>query len=228
MAEFKISKNTFVIGGMRYFRRNASAVRLGSAGQKHTPLGGVPYLAVEDTVDPKHLVGRVDHLGKTKIDWERTSKADFEADADVKLKFFGIHAKVASDTSFEQAKSAKLELSEFAIPEGALKAMLNEDAEGARRYLRKEGGDGRIVSRVCVLVEGELASRFEASKEVTVSLGAGNQAIEISTKVQGEKSATIQLEPGMVFGYILHKVTKWNDDKTQIRDMEDDQAGGPQ
>ncbi len=223
MAEFKISKNTFVIGGMRYFRRNASAVRLGSAGQKKTPLGGAPYLAVEETIHPEHLVGRVDHLGKKRIDWERTSKADFEGEG--KLKFFGIHAKVASDTSFEQAKSAKLEMSEFAISEGALKAMLNQDAEGARKYLRKEGGDGRVVSRVLVLVEGELASRFEASKDVTVSVGAGNQAIEISTSVRGDKSATIQLEPGMVFGYILHKVTKWNGDKTQIADMEDDQDG---
>jgi hypothetical protein len=62
-----------------------------------------------------------------------------------------------------KAKSASLDLVKFAIDEGPLKTMLNNDASGARNFLRDEGSDGRIVAEIWVVMEAKLAAHFQTS-----------------------------------------------------------------
>jgi len=132
---------------------------------------------------------------------------------------------VAVSGSYEHAKSAKLELVKFGINEGPLTTMLNRDADGARQSLADEGADGRIVSEIWVLMKGELAEHFATSGTLNASVGAAGGELELTAKGGKYGSQTVVIAPGTTFAYLLYKVKKWNKDKTQIEDMEDDSKG---
>lgn len=228
MAETKIHKNYFLYNSLKYFRGKAENVEIGAYGQKKTPFADDPYLAVQANVKREHLKGRVRWVTESAIDWNRQTKADVEANG--QLRYFTLEASGASRASFEQAKSARLKLVKFAINEGPLTAMLNNDAGGARNYLKDEGADGRIVSEVWVVMEGALAETFS-----TAATSGGSVSVDVTKAAQlqltanhsggARGSATIILAPGTTFAYLLHKVTKWNKGKTRIEDMEDDSKG---
>jgi hypothetical protein len=219
----KITNHYFEFGGLKYFRENAQNVELGSYGEKKDPIGPSSHLDVENRVSRGYLVGRVKFNTRARIAWEEATAADVEAEG--KVKFFGIGLEVAGDASYANAKTAKLDLVNFAIDEGPLKLMLNQDATAARDFLAKEGADGRVGSEVWVAMSGELAEHFatNASKSTTVR-AVGN---DLSITVAGGKygSQTVRLSRGTTFAYKLHKVKDWNNGKTKIENMEADYQG---
>jgi hypothetical protein len=218
--ETKITEHYFQYETNKYFRGNAHDVKLGSFGQKKDPLGAKAYLAVEDSIKPEHLEGRVKRGRTTKVDWNQTTRADVGIGA--VLNFFRVGSKVAADAAYEKAKSAKLELVSLAIDETPLKEILNGEADGARNSLAKEGDDGRVVSGVWVLMDGELAEHFSSSGSIKASADAGGKSLNVTASGGKEGSQTITFGGGQnaVFAYKLHKVKKW--DKGKIVDMEDD------
>jgi hypothetical protein len=224
--ETKVTKYAFEYGGMKYFRGNADHVRIGTYVQKKDPLGAKAYVDVENHIKLSYLknIGRT---GPIEVDWERQSKADVETNGD--LKYFAVAAKGAVSASYEKAKSAKLKLMIFYIEEGTLKQILNGPADGARSFLAKEGGDGRIVSQVLVAMEASLAETFstagslssEAEGDVLVVTAKGG--VTASGGVHG--SNTITLAPNTTFAYKLMKVKDWDHGKNKILDLEADYKG---
>jgi hypothetical protein len=213
----------FRFQGLEYFRANASSVQLGSYGEKKIAAGGAPYLAVEDDVSRTNLEGRVKHLGNVQIDWTRENKGDVEANG--QLHCFGVSAQVARQRSFEEVKSAKLELCEFAIQEGDLKRMLNEDANRARNFLKQTGPDGRVLTTVFCVVEAELAKCFKAATEIRAVVVAGASTLQIVAR-SSSGSQSIELDKHSCFAYSLHRVTQWNKDQSAVTEMVADYAGG--
>src|SRR5215469_9349662 len=135
--ETKITEQYFQYETNKYFRGNAHSLQLGSFGEKKDPIGAKAYLDVQDAIKPIYLASRVKYNTTTKINWSQTNKTEVEAEG--AFKFFGININAAVDGTYDKAKNAKLELISFAIDEGPLQKMLNEDADGARRYLANEG-----------------------------------------------------------------------------------------
>lgn len=221
--ETKVAKHYFEYGTVKYFRGKAENVQIGSYGEKKDPIGAIAYLDVQARVKAEHLDGRVHYVTTIDVDWEDEKEAAVEANGD--LKFFGLSKKVALNGSYEKAKSARLKLVKFAINEGPLKTMLNQDAGGARNFLAKEGKDGRIVSEIWVAMEAELAEHFATSGSISVGAGAAGSSLEVSASGGRHGSQTVVLSPGTTFAYKLHKVKSWNKDKTRIEDLEADYKG---
>jgi hypothetical protein len=218
-----ITQHYFEFNTIKYFRGKAENVEIGSYGDKDDPVGPQSYLAVQAKVKREHLKGRVKRITTAKIDWNKQSKADVEVSGVV--KYFGLNGQAAVSGSYEKAKSARLELVKFAINEGPLKTMLNKEANGARKYLAEEGRDGRIVSEIWVWMDGELAEHFATSGAIETSVGITGADLELTAKGGTHGSQTIRISAGTTFAYLLHKVKKWNKDKTQIEDLEDDSHG---
>ncbi len=108
--------------------------------------------------------------------------------------------------------------------------MLNNDAGGARSYLAREGTDGRVVSEVWVVVEGKLAEAFDTAASSGGSVSASLTkalSLQLSANHEGSQSgsATIELDPGSTFAFLMHKVKDWDRGKDRILDMEDDRKG---
>ena len=210
-------------GGMSYFRGNAHLVEVGTYGQKKDPIGAKAYIDPQSKVKAEHLASRVKAGKPVKITWAEVSKADLEAEAN--LKFFGLGKKGAASFTHEQARTAKLELLNFSISEGPLQNMLNTDAGGARGFLADEGGDGRIVSEVWVVVSAELGQHFATYAAVSGGVKAFGSSLDFSASGGQQGTQTITLSAGITFAYKLHEVKDWNKGKTQIENMEADYKG---
>lgn len=221
--ETKITEHFFQYETNKYFRGNAHNIDIGSFGKKKDPVGAKAYVDVYNSVSADNLDSRVKYNTTTKVDWSQSSKADVEAGG--VLKFFGINGKGAVKGSYEKAKSAKLELINFAIDEGPLKTMLNTDADAARNFLADEGGDARIVSEVWVVAEGALSEHFRTSGSFSVAASKSGNGLEITAKGGKQGTQTILLEEGVTFAYKLHKVKDWNKGKTKIEKLEADWKG---
>lgn len=223
MSEVKIGKHYLEIGTTKYFRGKPENVLLGSFGQKKDPVGALAYLAVEGHIRRRFLKGSVRRLTTATVDWSRERSA--EVDAHGTLKYFGLDVKAAVNASYEHAKTARLKLVKFAIDEGPLKRILNEDDDEARKALAREGTDGRVVSEVWVLMKGELAEHFATAGTIDVAATADDAGLELSVSGGPHGSQTVTFTRGTTFAFSMHKVKKWNNGKTEILDMEDDRKG---
>jgi hypothetical protein len=224
--ETKVTKYAFGYGGMKYFRGNAFKCALGTFGEKKDPIGAKAYLDPDGHVKPSYLKN-IGTTGPITVDWTSQSKADVEANGE--LKYFVVAGKSAVSASYEKAKSAKLKLMIFHIEANALKQILNGPGDVARSALAKEGGDGRIVSAIIVAMEANLAEAFSA--EGSWSSEAEGEVLAVTVKggrttsggVQG--STTITLAPNTTFAYELTKVKDWDHGKNKILDLEVDYKG---
>ncbi len=217
----KITAHKFEIGSQGYFRGNAHLVELCTFGEKKDPIGAKAYIDPQNKVKREHLVDRVKKGKPVAVDWDRTSKADLEVNGPIPV--FGLNLDTAANFSYEKVKSADLQLFSLSIDEGPLKAMLNNDAGGARHFLSEEGRDGRIASEIWVVMEAQLAEQFDTAGSLKVTAKGADLDVMASGGKHGTQ--TITLSKGAVFAYKLHKVKKWNKDKTRIEDLEADYKG---
>ncbi|MFF0372234.1 hypothetical protein [Micromonospora sp. NPDC005087] len=228
MSEARVAKHTFVYNGERYFRDKSEDVLMCSYGEKEDPLGTKASLNVTNHVDRALLKGKVRYVTTADVEWTRQARADVEAEG--QLKYFTLDAAGTATFSYEKAKSGRLKLAKFVIDEGPLQSLLNNDATGARRFLAQEGKDGRIVSTIWVVVEGKIAESFAAAGTSTGAIDAevlSAAKLRLTVKKSGSASGTtaIVLEEGTTFAYLMHRVQKWNKDKTHVEELDIDAKG---
>ena len=218
--EVSITKDALKIGGVKYFRGKAENVRLGSYGEKKTPIGQVNYLAVEKNIKAEHLAeANVQTLPPISVNWTKVTKADLDGS----VTFFKKGGGTGS-ASLDKAKSANLQLYKVFLNAGALKGLLNKKADGARSFLDNEGRDGRVVGEVWIVIDGELATEIRNSGGVE-AVGS-DKGIEVKVKASksSKETSTISLAENTTFAYMLYKAKI--DRKTgKVEDLEDDQPG---
>lgn len=217
----KITDNYFEFGALKYFRGNAHLVEIGTYGKKKDPIGAKAYIDPQSKVVRSNLVGKVTKGSPVSVDWGQTTNAELEANG--AMRVFGLNLSIETNYNRDTAKAANLKLYNLSIPGGTLEGMLNNDAGGARKFLKDEGSDGRFVSEIWVVMKAELADHFNTSGGITVAA----EDINLNVTASGGKSGTqtIKLSAGTTFAYKLSKVTDWNKDKTRIEDMEPDYKG---
>lgn len=228
MAEARVTKHSFVYNGEGYFRDKSENVQMGSYGEKEDKIGAQAALNVVNHVARANLEGKVRCVTTATVDWDRQSKVEVEAGG--KLKYFVLGASGTATFSYEKAKSGHLKLVKFVIDEGPLKSMLNNEASGARNFLAQEGRDGRIASTVWIVAEGEIAESFR-----TAATSGGRVEAELTSAAQLQLTAnhsgssrgqtSIILEEDTTFAYLMHRVAKWNKDKTRIEELDLDSKG---
>ena len=217
----KLTKVAFKKDGIRYYRGKAENVKLCSYGEKKTPITQANYLAVQNNVPGDNLAQvSVQISGPFGINWSKYSTTDLSASISY-LKAGGVKGTFTRAA----AMSANLKLVKFHLNEGALEKLLNNHASGARKYLADEGADGRIVSEVWVVMEADLASDVTTGGSVTGTGTGGGFKVKLGGSTSSTVGSTITIPPGTTFAYLLHKVKKWNQGKTKVENMEDDQHG---
>ena len=219
----KVTDDFFEYGVHKYFRGNAHLVELGTYGQKKDPIGPKASLDPQNKVQRVHLVNRITKGHPIEIVWGEAKKADVEVNGPIPV--YGVVLDTATGYSFEELARADLKLLNLFIAEGPLTVMLNQDADGARKYLANEGNDARIVTETWVVMKADLAEHFETSS----SLEVREAMTDLEVIAKGGKKGTqkIVLSAGTTFAYKLHKVKQWNKDKTKIEQggMEADYKG---
>ncbi len=218
----KLTKASLTYGTIRYFRGKSENVQLGSYGQKKTPVAQPAYLAVQSKVKGEYLTkSNVKIAPPITVDWAKESKTDVEAD----VRYLKVGGGKATFTH-QAAKNAKLKLVKFYLDEGPLKKLLNNEADGARKFLADEGADARIVSEVWVVMEAELADQVSNAGTVSGNGSANGFDVEVKAGTQTTTTTKLTISPDTTFAYLLHRVKKWNDSsKSKIEDLEDDMAG---
>lgn len=219
-----IEKHYFEHNSRKYFRGNAENIQLGSYGEKKDPVGPDAYLAQEAKIKSEHLASKVKSLGAVGVNWREAKKADVEAAGT--LNVFGINAGRSISGSYEDLIKGDYKVVGFAINPGPLKTILNTEASGALKFLAREGGDGRVVGEIWVVMHGETSSYFSASADYTVSANVAGLGLDITVGAGTKAAKTVTISQGSTFAYQLYKVKKWaNKDKTKIEDLEDDYKG---
>lgn len=221
--ETNITTHAFKFAGVKYFRGKAENVQIGSYGEKKDPIGAKAHLDIQNQVNRKHLKGKVRYITTANINWSKEKRGEVEVNGS--LQYFTLNGKASINASYNGVKKANLKLAKLAIDEGPLTRMLNNSANGARNYLSKEGKDGRIVSEVWILMEGELSEQFESAASITVEASDVDKSLDVTASGGIKGKSTITLSKGTTFAYLMHKVKDWNKGKTRIEDLEADYKG---
>lgn len=224
MATTKIKDHYFEYENMKYFRDNASALKLGTYGEKKDPVGTKSYVDPHANVQAEYLTSEV-VTGPiiATIAWSETNKNDFEINGNV--KYFGIKGELHLDGSYEKARDANLVLARFLIIGNQLEKLLNTKASGAKKYLAEEGNDTRIVTNVWIAMEGTLGETVSNATSVTIGAAKSGTDVEISFGNSKTGTTRITLSPGTTFAYALHKVKNWTDHKSTVEKVEVDYYG---
>lgn len=220
-SDTKLTNSAFQYSGIRYYRAKAENIRLGSYGEKKTPVGQQNYLSVQNNIKNESLAEvKVSTAGPFTIDWSKQSKSDVE----VGVNYFTAAGGKATLT-VEKAKSANLKLVKFYMTTGAMTKLLNQSATGARKYLADEGSDGRLVGEVWTVMEASLASSVTTSATITGSGEANGIKVTVAGSTSNTTTTSITIAPDTTFAYLLFKVKWTNNNKDSVDSLEDDQHG---
>lgn len=216
-----VTASKFKFQGFSYFRGISEDLRLASYGPKKTPFNMPNYMAHEGDVDANNLSKvHVDISGPYGFDWASQSATD----VGVAIQYV---TSVGGTAGFSRdvAKKANLKLMKFSISAGELKKLVNKHAGAARNYLKDAGGEGRVVSAAWVAIDATLGAHVKNCGSLTGAGAGGGFSVKLDTKACKTTISKVDFPDNVTFAYGLHKVKKWNKDKTEIEDWEDDFVG---
>lgn len=219
----KITKHFFEHNNRKYFRGNAENAQLGSYGEKKDPIGPDAYLDVESIIKRELIAPKMNCLGTVGIDWNLVGEVNGRGKAFVNV--LGIKGEKSGEISVGAADTGNYKLVGFSINSGPLKKLLNTEADGARKFLEREGRDGRVVSEIWVVMSGKTSSAFNASANFAFSGSVLGVGLDVTSSGTAAGTKTVTLSPGSTFAYLMTKVKEWNKDRTRIVDLEPDYKG---
>lgn len=214
--------NYFEYNNIKYFRRNAHAVRLGSYGEKKDPITEAGYLDQAGAIKPVHLNGKVKCKSNIAIDLSGTTKTEFEGTGTVKVA----GATVGAGTTYEKVKNEieKFKLVYFEVELTAMENVLNNGAGVALNYLADEGGDGRLVVGAWILMDHVKASSYSTGTVVTASVSKDGNSLVLTGSSSTSGTQTITIDDS-TFAYKLAKVQDWGKGKDSVNKLEADYGG---
>jgi len=217
----KRSNAAFLYNGKRYFRGNSENIRIGSYGDKKTPMTQTNYLQVQNNITNENLTKQTSHItGPYDIDWGQYSESDVNAG----ISFITIAGGTASFNR-NVARSANLKLVKVHFDKGPLTTLLNRHANGARKWLAGAGNSGRVVGEVWIVMDATLASEVVNRGSISGDGIIKGFKIDLSGSSSKTNISSVTIPAGTTFSYLLYKVKKWNKEKTKIEELEDDQHG---
>jgi hypothetical protein len=226
MANVTVKENHLTYGGVAYFRGHADAVHFGDIGEKRTPLTSQNYLEVKDRLPADKLDGV--RATVVEIDTGTLSKAAFPLKVSAIVPVSGVPVPIQFDgeAAFTKLKAYDLKLVKFSILTNDLVDAVNRSPK-KRQYLIDWGNDARIAHQVFIVMDAEVATKFD--NNVAVNLAVGVEDV-VQATVGGSGSAsggtTVKFADGVCFAYLLAK-PEWNAKQkkniTAMTDANDDQ-----
>jgi hypothetical protein len=217
MATATVKDNHLNFNGINYFRGNAEEVQLGSYGEKRTPLTKMNYLEVKGRIPSANMAKATSTV--VEIDATKMSKTDFKADIKAIIK--GVPVNLKGDAAFKKLVNNELKLVKFSVLNNAMKVAVNK-SPGALKNLEHYGKDARIAHQIFVVMEAKLATKYDNDVSVNLSAGAGPMKVSLGGGHSSIGETTVQISAGTTFAYLLVSID-WNDKKTKVADLDDDQ-----
>jgi hypothetical protein len=219
MKRIDIDSNHVTFDNVRYFTRAADKVRIGSLGEKLTPIFGVNGL------DPKDLLA-IPRLQRVKaaavaIGQDGVSKNAF--DGSVMALVSGVPTSLSGSVATERARQDQLRLMHVYVLIRDLIDALNASSD-ALGELRRYGNDARVVSDCLFLIEGQETTSFQTDVDVRAEAGAAPLDVTLHNDHAQSGTVTVKYDHRVNYAYLLQKI-EWNDAKTKVVDLKSDTQG---
>jgi hypothetical protein len=199
MANTKVEENHLTFGGTKYFRGHASAVSVGSCGEKNTPVLGQNYLDVKSRIPLKGIKIKAQPVS---IDFSNASSADFGVDVTAIIK--GVKTKLAGSVALSKLRSGDLQLLLLTPSSNDIKNAANGSTsvlDNLRDYSKE-----RIASEVFIVIDAETSTTITNSTDVKITGSKDSAELKLSAKTSSTKTTNVTFPAGMCFAYMLLKV----------------------
>lgn len=199
----KVSPSTLKFEGVRYWRKKASEAKLGSVGQKMTPLAGKNYFQKKQDAP--------DGIYKVTIDARTTISSKKASSWGVSAGASNVKGGVSSSSNYNGTITAYKMRVDIGNRKGNLRYETNRNHKHLTA-LKDEGKGGRLISAVWILVAGD-----ESKEECyTGDLAVTNGVWKVETTASGCSANSWTIAPGSIIAYEMVKVDKWdNQELTQ-------------
>jgi hypothetical protein len=212
-----VSENHFTYGGISYFRGHAENIKLGSFGEKKTPLTKMNYLEVKDHI-PAEKIGTAEVI-EVDVDFTQIKQAGFNLNVSATSQ--GIPVSAATALHSNKASESELSLLKFSIEANDMMRVVNGLSD-QREQLKRWGGKARIAHQVFVVVEATLATKFAAAGKVDLMVGKDSLGAALGGSHSTHSTSVVSLSKGTCFAYLLAKL-EWKND--MIHELHNDQWG---
>jgi hypothetical protein len=223
MANVRVEENRLVYGGKSFFRGGAGTklVRLGSVGEKRTPLTKMNYLEVKDALAANKLGSAI--VTKVSISDVQLKKSDFTGEVDVVIQ--GVPVGMEGGETFEKLMKSELVLTHMAVPMNQLEKAINS-SPALRDDLDRWGNDARVVCECFFVVKAEVATHLARSGRVELSAGVEGLGGSVAGGGSGSGDTKVTYQFGSTFAYLLAK-PEWGKgkDKGECVGLNTDQQG---
>lgn len=200
----EVTPSTLKFEGVRYWRKNANEAKLGSVGQKMTPVAGKNYF--------KHEQSAPDGIYKVSIAAQTTISTQSASEWGVTASASNVQGGASGSGQYKGTITAyKMKIDLGNLP-GNLRYETNRQISHLNA-LKGEGDRGRLISAVWILVAGEesKAECYSGDLKVTGEVWA------VSTSASGCSSSSWTIAPGSVIAYEMVKVDQWNNEEITMR-----------
>lgn len=196
----EVSASTLKFEGVRYWRKKASEAKLGSVGQKMTPVGGKNYFQkIQDAPNGIYDV---------TIDGQTTITTDEAHEWSVTPATSNVSGSVGGSGAYQGKLTAYKMRIDLGNTSGDLRFETNRH-NGHLNAVKNEGNGARLISAVWILVAADESKQECYSGDLTVS----NGTMSVRTSASGCSSSTWTIQPGSIIAYEMVKVDKWNDEE---------------
>ena len=196
----EVSASTLKFEGVRYWRKKASEAKLGSVGQKMTPVAGKNYF--QKMQDAPSGIYEVTVDGRTTITTAEAHEWGVTA----------THSNVSGSAGGSGAYDGKLTAYKMRINLGNTNGDLRFETNRHNKHLeavKAEGDGARLISAVWILVAADESKQECYSGDLTVT----NGKLSVTATASGCSKSSWVVEPGAVIAYEMVKVDKWNNEE---------------
>jgi hypothetical protein len=196
----EVSASTLKFDGIRYWRKKASEAKLGSVGQKMTPMAGKNYF--QKVQDAPNGIFDVTIDGQTTITTAEAHEWGVTA----------AHSNVAGSAGGSGKYKGKLTAYKMRIDLGNTSGDLRFETNrhnGHLQAVKSEGDRARLISAVWVLVDAEESKAECYSGDLKVT----NGTMSVTASASGCSTSSWTIQPGSIIAYEMVKVDEWDNDE---------------
>ena len=197
MAMATLEKNYLRVSGKKYFTTNAENVKIGSYGDKRTPIGKPNYMQVWKDMDVSKL--EIEEATVIDLNTKKSKKRDVEAKVGKK----GL-AGVGAKNVYDKFASGELKLAKLIVRSGDMVDEINSDSK-VLEYLQGAGRRARFCAEVFVVITAKMAEKVENTNSFDVSASKGSVDVELKGSFSSGHDNTLEISEGTMFAYSLLK-----------------------
>lgn len=222
--EVTIKKNHFIYNGVKYFRKAAESLNLGSYGNKDKNVFVSNGLIHDDTVKGKFPVKPVTEI---KLQNAKTDNNAFSVGGTFTTA--KVNGKGGVKVNWTKDELRNLSLIKIDITsESTLRKLANDDKNCFNKL--KDVKNGRIADQIFVIVESNLIQNasITASGSADVSVLNDKFSINLAGSAGHTGSLTLEVSAGSVFAYALRKPkfdTRMKKNAKKIENLDRDEWG---